>query len=170
MAFLGIVVVVLVLAGCVPKPSRQRVGVRVVDGQAEILVGLCDGEQIQSLQVRGPGDETAGEEDFVDWWVIERRDAAAGGSTQGQREQVITVGEVPEGFEETLALRTAVPESPEDVHVWLRMQTGTRASVQFDEPAFEGDGRWYVSETNDLFTTEELLAERTRVCPETADQ
>lgn len=46
--------------------------------------------------------------------------------------------------------------------------TGARADFSFEEEAFETDGRWWIAESNMLATTEELLAERDRVCPDTA--
>lgn len=168
--FVAIVGCAVGAAACLaaPRTSDQRLGTRVIDGTAEILVGLCDGEQIDRVQVQGPADQTAGEEEFVDWWVIERRDEEAAPATEGQRDAVITLGQVPEGFEETVDLRGAIPEPPAQLFGWVYMGNGARATFRFDESAFESDGRWYIVESNALFTTEELLAQRTQVCPETS--
>lgn len=167
---LAALLLALVTVACQPKSSDQRVGVRVIDGQAQVLIGLCDGEALDWLQVMIPTDADDNEDGFVVRWRIDRGDPMAEGATEGQREQRITVGRVPEDFEETVPLRGPIPEPPPRLFGWLRMQTGTRAGFVFDEQAYEGDGRWWIGESQLLATTEELLAERTRVCPETAGQ
>jgi hypothetical protein len=147
----------------------ERIGLRVVGGQADIMVGLCDGEEIVLVEMVDPVNHLAGDDDDIPWWTIERRGPDPE-PAEGQSEQVITVGEVPEGFEETVALRGPVPSPPPAVGGTVRMQTGTRADFFFDEEAFDTGGRWRMQEGNRVLTTEELRAARTRVCPETAGQ
>lgn len=91
---------------CDPQVPDDLVSVRrLPSGEVEVLYRRCPGEVVTTVEVLEPVGNVIADDDDVEYWRIDSR--------EGVQISRVVVGNVPDGFSETLALRGALPPNSE---------------------------------------------------------
>ena len=122
-----------VLAGCVadPDPAADRVGiVSEVDGEVGVLFAGCAGDVVEAISLK-LSDENHERIGPVLWEIESRGPAPA-------RIEPFTIGETPDGFEETVGLERPIGDGDHLFVVVTTRAVGT-IGVSFDVDELRSD-------------------------------
>ena len=97
--------VAAVLAACDPQVRTDLVGVRrLPPNRLEVFYRPCPGELVASVEFLAPEGNIVGDEDETRYWRIE---------SDGAPTYRFVVGQTPEGFSESVSLRSVPPSDSE---------------------------------------------------------
>jgi hypothetical protein len=136
----GAVMMMPLLAGCEQFPLAKRIGVSLTGGQITINVVLCAGQLVSTVTlVETRGDPASSDDDRTLWEI--RSDAGSASASY-------VVGEVPEGFVQTVALE----RSPE-----INSPLATRSTTLGGQQLFLSFERQELQERRVLNIDDELI-------------
>lgn len=143
----------LLLGGCDPGPSYERLGVRRVGEQVEILLALCEGEAITGITAYQVGE---GGEDEPIWRVGPEEPTVAAQPAVFE----LTLFETPAGYVEALPF----PQVPPPPTLAVDFELGDhQTSISFELDELD-ETSYYVNALNPAAPQEQILSNRDDFC------